>query len=604
MKSKALYRKENQFVRVLRVKEDKVFVIDCIKRLIPKWMDEASLDGFLECEERELLEYLGKAFDDIEEMSEKDRRIMNKRFQMLYGAVSFAHNSFLRNEAINVIEEEYGISRNTIKHYLCDYLAFGDIRILAPKKREERPLTEDEKNMRWALNKFYYSLNRNSLKTAYTMMLKNRYCDGEGKLLENYPSYYQFRYFFRKTKDQQKFYISREGLAVYQRDYRPLLGDGVREYAPCIGTAMLDSTVCDIYLINEANQIVGRPLLSVCIDAYSGICMGYSLTWEGGMYSLRNLMLNVISDKREHCKRYGINISTEEWDVSELPLRMITDKGSEYKSENFEQLSELGISIVNLPPYRPELKGPVEKFFDCVQGYYKPYLKGKGVIEPDFQERGKHDYRKDASLTLEQFEKVLIHCILFYNTKRILNDFPFSEEMLAENITPYPYVIWNREKEQGAELVKVKAEELVRVLLPRTRGKFKRNGLLVNGLRYKNKNYSEQYLQGKEAVVAYNADDVSEVWLLENGSFVPFDLIESRFKDKQLEAVKAMQQKQTRLCRDEQRNMTQAEIELAEKILTVRSQAQKTTKTTVKNIRSTRQKEQKNLHKDFVKEVM
>lgn len=205
---------------------------------------------------------------------------------------------------------------------------------------------------------------------------------------------------------------------------------------------------------------------------------------------------------------------------------------------------------------------------------------------------------------LEQFEKVLIHCILFYNTKRILNDFPFSEEMLAENITPYPYVIWNREKEQGAELVKVKAEELVRVLLPRTRGKFKRNGLLVNGLRYKNKNYSEQYLQGKEAVVAYNADDVSEVWLLENGSFVPFDLIESRFKDKQLEAVKAMQQKQTRLCRDEQRNMTQAEIELAEKILTVRSQAQKTTKTTVKNIRSTRQKEQKNLHKDFVKEVM
>ena len=84
-----------------------------------------------------------------------------------------------------------------------------------------------------------------------------KYCDAEGKLLENYPSYYQFRYFFRKTKNQQKFYISREGLAVYQRDYRPLLGEGVREYAPCIGIAMLDSTVCDIYLVNEANQIVG-----------------------------------------------------------------------------------------------------------------------------------------------------------------------------------------------------------------------------------------------------------------------------------------------------------------------------------------------------------
>ena len=44
-------------------------------------------------------------------------------------------------------EEEYGISRNTIKHYLCEYLAFTDIRALAPKKREEKVLTDDEKNM-------------------------------------------------------------------------------------------------------------------------------------------------------------------------------------------------------------------------------------------------------------------------------------------------------------------------------------------------------------------------------------------------------------------------------------------------------------------------
>lgn len=195
MKSKALYRKENQFMRVLKVQEDRVFVIDCVKRLIPKWEDENCLEGFVECEEQELLDYLGKSFEEPEEMSEKDRMVMHERFQMIYGAVTFSHNSFLRNEAINVIEEEYGISRNTIKHYLCEYLAFTDIRALAPKKREEKVLTDDEKNMRWALNKFYYNINRNSLKTAYTLMLKNKYCDAEGKLLENYPSYYQFRYF-------------------------------------------------------------------------------------------------------------------------------------------------------------------------------------------------------------------------------------------------------------------------------------------------------------------------------------------------------------------------------------------------------------------------
>ena len=98
MKSKALYRKENQFMRVLKVQEDRVFVIDCVKRLIPKWEDENCLEGFVECEEQELLDYLGKSFEEPEEMSEKERMVMHERFQMIYGAVTFSHNSFLRNE--------------------------------------------------------------------------------------------------------------------------------------------------------------------------------------------------------------------------------------------------------------------------------------------------------------------------------------------------------------------------------------------------------------------------------------------------------------------------------------------------------------------------
>ena len=50
--------------------------------------------------------------------------------------------------------------------------------------------------------------------------------------------------------------------------------------------------------------------------------------------------------------------------------------------------------------------------------------------------------------------------------------------------------------------------------------------------------------------------------------------------------------------------MTQAEIELAEKILTVRSQTVRSTDVKMKNIRDTRKKEQRNSHKDFVKGVV
>ena len=117
-------------------------------------------------------------------------------------------------------------------------------------------------------------------------------------------------------------------------------------------------------------------MLTTCIDAYSSLCCGYSLTWEGGMYSLRNLMINVVTDKVEWCRKHGIIIDKNEWNNSQLPGVLVTDMGSEYKSENFEQLAELGVTITNLPPYRPELKGSVEKFFDLVQGYYKKHLIG------------------------------------------------------------------------------------------------------------------------------------------------------------------------------------------------------------------------------------
>ena len=229
---------------------------------------------------------------------------------------------------------------------------------------------------------------------------------------------------------------------------------------------MLDSTICDIYLVNESGGLVGRPLLTVCIDAYSSLCLGYTLSWEGGVYSLTSLVTNVIADKQEWCSRFGISISKDEWNCNSVPAILVTDMGSEYKSETFEHIAELGVSVVNLPPYRPELKGAVEKFFDLIQEMYKPYLKNRGVIEIDYQERGARDYRKDACLTLEEFEKVILRCIIFYNTKRIIDNFPYTDDMLLSNVKPYANCIWNYGKTQaGANLIDVDYKTLVLTFL-------------------------------------------------------------------------------------------------------------------------------------------
>jgi transposase InsO family protein len=604
MKKYDLFQSGENIIRVLEVQGDRVLVIDCIKRTMPVWVKMVALEAYSECIIGELSEVTGLTMVGTDDLDADQRKVMYERYTMIAPILSFVADDKMRFRLICSAAEEHGVSKQTVRNYLCLYLAYMDVTALAPKRREdERQLTQDEKNIRWALNKFFYTTKKQSLMTAYTMMLKEKYCNALGVLAEEYPSFYQFRYFYRKTRNLQNFYISRDGLKNYQRNNRPLTGDGVQEFAPAIGTGMFDATVCDIYLVNDAGSLVGRPILTACIDAYSGLCCGYSLSWEGGVYSLRGLMLNIISDKVAWCQRFGISIRCEDWDCDMLPATFVTDMGSEYTSGNFEQIAELGVKVVNLPSYRPELKGLIEKFFDLIQESYKKHLKGKGVIEPDYQERGAHDYRKDACLTMVDFEKIVLHCIVYYNSQRIIENFPYTEDMIAAQVKPYASQIWNWGKSQiGANLIGIGKRELMLTLLPRTTGRFSRSGLKVNKLRYHCEGYTEQYLSGGTVTVAYNPEDVTCVWVLEDSMYTEFTIIESRFQGKDLTAVQELQESQRTIARSAVRDNLQAQINLAQHIEAIAGSGAGHSDVHMKNIRNTRKREQTKNHRDYMKE--
>ena len=607
MKKYDLLRSGDSIIRVLEVQGDRVLVIDCTKRTMPVWVELDTLESYSECTSGDLSAATGVVVvgvDDLDDLDADQRKTMYERYTMIAPILAFVADDRMRSRLICSVAEKHRVSKQTVRSYLCLYLAYMDVTALAPRRREDdRALTQDEKNIRWALNKFFYTTKKHSLMTAYTMMLKEKYCDGMGMLAEEYPSFYQFRYFYRKTRNLQNFYISRDGLKNYQRNNRPLVGEGVQDFAPAVGTGMLDATVCDIYLVNDTGSLVGRPILTACVDAYSGLCCGYSLSWEGGVYSLRGLMLNIIADKVGWCGRFGISIHREDWDCDMLPATFITDMGSEYTSETFEQIAELGVKVVNLPSYRPELKGLIEKFFDLVQESYKRHLKGKGVIEPDYQERGAHDYRKDARLTMADFEKIVLHCIIYYNSQRIIENFPYTEDMIAIQVKPYASQIWNWGISQiGANLIEIGKRELMLTLLPRTTGRFSRSGLKVNKLRYHCEGYTEQYLSGGDVTVAYNPEDVTSVWVLKDGTYTEFTIIESRFEGKALTAVRELQESQRTIARGAVRDNLQAQIDLAHHIEAIAGSGAGRGDVHMKNIRNTRRREQSKHHRDYMKE--
>ena len=325
MRSK-LIKHENCIYRILDTKDDFAFVIDCIKCTMPKWMGTEELQDFTECTEQELLELTNMNLPDIETLDMNSQKHMNERFTIIAELLPYVSDYKMRTEKMNKASAAHNLSKQTVRNYLCLYLAYQNKAVFAPKQHaQSTKLSQDEKNMRWALNKFFYTKNKNSLKTAYTFMLKSKYCDENGTLPESYPSFYQFRYFYRKTRNLQNYYISRDGIKSYQRNNRPLLGDGVQNFALSAGIGMVDATVCDIYLVSDTGKVVGRPILTACVDAYSGMCCGYALTWEGGMYSVKNLLLNMVSDKVKWCSSFGIKIDQNDWNCDSLPGTMVTD---------------------------------------------------------------------------------------------------------------------------------------------------------------------------------------------------------------------------------------------------------------------------------------
>ena len=610
MKKKQLFKSNETVYRVLAIEEDYCLLIDCIKRQMPKWYAIDDVCEYGSCTEEELLAITGTFLVDEEELSPKTRKTIHERFTVVAGILPFLSDDRFRKEAVKRVAKERGISIQTVKTYLCQYLVFQHISALLPKKRGkvERELTEDEKTFRWALNKYYYTRHKNSLKTAYTYMLKEKYCDGEGNLLPEYPSFNQFRYFYGKYKNQRNTIISRNGIKEYQRNYRPLLGEGVQEFAPNVGVGMIDATICDIYLVDETGNLIGRPVLTIATDAYSsGFIMGYSLTWEGGTYSLRDLMMNVIADKVEWCSRFGIPIDKEQWDSGQMPAVLVSDMGSEYQSATFSQITELGVTLINLPPLRPELKSIVERSFQLIQDSVKPFLMDHGYVDKDAGERLAPDYRKNACLTIEDYEKVIIRAILYNNNQRIVKNYPYTKEMIDAKVQPYPRSIFEWGKNQPeCNLISVLPKQLIMTLLPRTNARFTRKGLSVFGLRYasRERNFTEEYLTGRDAIVAYNPESADTVYLVEQqGDFIEFRLIESRFMGMNFEEVKKMQSAQKIIVEDATQSNLQAEVDLASHVERIVGSTERSEDVNIKEVRKTKKRAKRERHKDFVEEV-
>ena len=222
-----------------------------------------------------------------------------------------------------------------------------------------------------------------------------------------------------------------------------------------------------------------------------------------------------------------------------------------------ELAMKYGIEFESLPPFRPDGKGLVEKSFDLIQQRYKPALRGKGVIEADAQERWAVDYRSQAVLTLEEFTKVILSCILYLNSCRVI------ENHFCKDADPVAAAMWMKcEKEKRSLVIPINSEELYRFGLPRTSATLNRRGICYQGLWYVSENYKE-FLEshniGEIVRICYDPEDVSRLFLLNGMNYIPFEL--SRHSKQYAGATESEYQMKRKAERDSRKESELRDIE-------------------------------------------
>ena len=177
MQKNDLLKTENGIYRILKTDGDKVLAIDCQKRTMPRFYDKVYFDSAEKVDNSLVMSPC-----DFDSLSQKERSVAQQRFSMIASALAVVDDEKKRNDMIKHSAEMFGVCKTTIRKYLCEYLVSQDIASLVCRQKKEKELTKDQRNMRWALNKFFYTQHKNSLSTAYTMMLKEKYCDENGLL--------------------------------------------------------------------------------------------------------------------------------------------------------------------------------------------------------------------------------------------------------------------------------------------------------------------------------------------------------------------------------------------------------------------------------------
>ena len=198
----------------------------------------------------------------------------------------------------------------------------------------------------------------------------------------------------------------------------------------------LDHSPLKVVVGSQAGPI-GQPWLTILIDYYSRLVVGFCLGFEPPSYgvimeALRQAILPKTDLRERYSRVQGL------WPCCGLPEKLVCDRGSDLTSKDLEQAAfQLGIELDFNPPRTPHLKGTVESFFDGLNNQLAASLPGRTFR--NWADRA--DYKPDDGpfLTYEALLEVIhLHLVDVYSIAKHPTSTMTRLEMWQDSAAVHP----------------------------------------------------------------------------------------------------------------------------------------------------------------------
>ena len=276
----------------------------------------------------------------------------------------------------------------------------------------------------------------------------------------------------------------------------------------------IDHTPCDIILVDDEHRLpIGRPWITVAIDIYSRMIVGYYLSMNApSVTSVGMCVSNTILPKDTLLAKFDVNAN---WNVWGFPETIHVDNGADFRADAVKKAGLAhGINIEFRPVGRANFGGHIERAIGTLMSEIHNL---PGTTFSNIKQRGEYNSDANASMTFFEFEKWLVTFITKIYHKRVHNSLSLTPEQQWEE------GLFGDENSIGFIQKPSSNSTIILDFLPIYERTIQKNGVNIEGL-----NYYEHVLRtkinqtenGKKKQFIFKRDprDIRYVWFYEEST--------------------------------------------------------------------------------------